>query len=437
MGCSSKTFFFRLIPIFLLHSTFAATEAFKIFDEFRDSIERAPVFEKEGYLFASARVTPRSDTSAALEGALKKARFQAKLQMLDYAIGQEVDLKAFDVEESLFPHLQSALRHFFLEGRSLELKGIETVWEQKETDYSTSILAVPIKVVKELNFPREADWSREIIHAAIFEGANFDPFLVSELAEPDEMAAVMDFWIRYLEQHVGAGELRRAVTGLPVREIPKGVLSQEQLNNESFWDLSVRESLKYFPLFLNHPGYCRALAGKATAEGFRGSKIVFYGIGATFPIANADQAYCASMFSGSGFNWPLPHQSGSLPSVELDPAGLQGLIPPEGTLARIILSQGGYKLSEPASESEDRSYQLGVDAFFSNPPDLEKAQGFFMEAVETSPSSNACNMLGRCFTLNGQSRLGAILGACQGSCPLCSCRLLQSFFDGAVVDRVE
>jgi hypothetical protein len=283
---------------------------------------------------------------------------------------------------------------------------VEVVVERKERTVCKSILSIPISQVPELDVPPRFDWSAAIVNSALAGRVDADPILVTELSAGKDFDDILSYWLDYLKTKFKAGELAQAIDGQAISEIPSGVLALDKLDKEPLRSLTLQDTLKYFPLFLNHSRFNKLLAEKALEQGFANTAPVFLYIGATFPIANIEQQYCASELALRGLNHPLPMQAGLFPSVGIDDSVHSEALKQEGIYTRILLSEGGFKLIDMDSDSDD--YQAGVSAFSSEPPDIFLAEASFLAALERGVSADVCNMLGRCLSLNKNYRSGAI-----------------------------
>lgn len=374
-----------------------ASEAAQVYRDHFGDVKANSVTQLEGYLFSSASFIPRSQTSAAVNGALKRSHFQAKIQIVDKLLAKKIDFEDVGLDGSLEGQFISSLRQVFLQEIAFDLSGLEVVFEAQSQTEVNCVLAIPLGYLDDV-LPSNQD-ARQLILASAFSG-NYalDPIVVAELSRVDQFTEVVRYWSKLLELKYDCEGLSDAINFKPIPELPKGMGRTELLLEDGFKAMSLRQGLKYSSLFLNFPPYARAIAEKARLENCAVTETVFLYFGACFSVKLPDQIYCFESLEERGFSKLIPDFAGSFHFVgNAEKADSTA----SSNLDSILSSSGGFRLID--SNLESLAYQCGNDSFFLNPTDLRMAEVFYSKAVEETISSNVCNMLGRCYALNGST----------------------------------
>jgi tetratricopeptide (TPR) repeat protein len=380
-----------------------ASDAEDLYRKHITNIEPNSVTQLEGYLFSSASFIPSSQSSPAITGALKRAHFQAKIQIFDKVLSRKYNFEGLGVDESLEGQFTVALRNVLREGTHLDLSGIQVVFQAKSQAVSKCVMAMPIENLE--GFLSSDLDARQLILASAFNGNyELDPVLVSELSTVDQFEKVTSFWCRSLELNYQSEGLSDTLNYKPISKFPNGIVRKELLVEDGFKSISFREGLQYCSLFLNFPTYARSMAEKARLENFPVTESVFLYFGACYPIEMPDQIHCAAALEGRGLLSLISKHAGRFASIdEANTVCLTGT----KNLDFILTSLGGFRLID--SNLKSPAYREGGIAFSSDPPDLISAERLYSKAIEESISSNACNMLGRCYALNGSPVKAVVL----------------------------
>ena len=380
-----------------------ASDAAQVYRDHIRDIKANSVTQLEGYLFSSSSFTPRSQSSAAMDGALKRSHFQAKIQILDKILAKKFVFKSLGLDESLEAQFISSLRQVILQKESLDLSGLEVVFEARSHTEAKCVLALPSGNLDSV-LSTNQDVRQLILRSAFAGNYRLDPIVVAELSSIGQFAEVVSYWIKSLELEYKCEGFRDALDFKPISKFPKGIGRKELLVEDGFKNISLREGLQYSSLFLNFPPYARSMAEKARLENFPVTESVFLYFGACYPIEMPDQIHCAASLNNRKLPPLLSKHAGSFVFIDETDA-----VRPTGAtnLDFILSSSGGFRLID--SNLKSPAYERGNTAFFSNPPDLISAEILYSKAIEESVSSNACNMLGRCYALNGSPVKAVVL----------------------------
>lgn len=380
-----------------------ASDAAQVYRDHIRDVKANSVTQLEGYLFSSSSFTPRSQSSAAMDGALKRSHFQAKIQILDKILARKFVFESLGLDGSLETQFISSLRQVILREVSFDLSGLEVVFEARSPTGAKCVLALPSGYLDSV-LSSNQDVRQLILGSAFSGNYRLDPIVVAELSSIDQFAEVVSYWIKSLELEYQCEGFRDVLDFKPISTFPKGIGRKELLVEDGFKNISFREGLQYSSLFLNFPPYVRSVAEKARLENFPVTESVFLYLGACYPIGTPDQIHCAASLEDRGLSSLIPKSAGSFAFIDGADAGR-----PTGAknLDFILSSSGGFRLID--SNSKSPAYERGNAAFFSNPPDLISAENLYSEAIEESVSSNVCNMLGRCYALNGSPVKAVVL----------------------------
>lgn len=371
-----------------------ASDAAEIYHKHITEIQPNSITQTEGYLFSSASFIPRSQSSAAISGALKRAHFQAKIQIFDRVFAQKYNFKDHGLDEGLEGQFIVSLRSVLHEGQHLELSGIQVVFQRKSKAVSKCVLALPIENITDF-LSSDLD-ARELILASAFNGNyDLDPVVVSELSTFDQFEKVTSFWCHSLELNYQSEGFSNVTNYKPISYLPKGLAQTWLLREDGFREMSLQQGLKYSSLFLNFPPYARAIAEKARLENCPVTESVFLYFGASYPVKLPDQVYCLKSVQGRGLSSYINEKAGIF-AYAGDTDAIHS--PSASNLNSILSSGGGFRIVDPSTESAN--YFKADEAFFSSPPELNIAETLYAKALEDSISSNTCNMLGRCYMLN-------------------------------------
>ena len=371
-----------------------ASDAEGLYRKHISEIQPNSITQIEGYLFSSASFIPRSQSSAAIGGALKRAHFQAKIQIFDRVIAQKYNYKGHGLDEGLEGQFIASLRRVLHDGQYLELSGIQVVFQLKSKAVSKCVLAMPLENLK--GFLSSDLDARQLILASAFNGNyELDPVVVSELSTHDQFEKVTSFWCRSLELNYQSEGFSDATNYKQISYLPKGLGRTELLQEDGFKAMSFRQGLKYSSLFLNFPPYARAIAEKARLENCPITESVFLYFGASYPVKLPDQVFCLKSVQERGLS-SFIHENAGIFAYAGNTDALHS--PSALNLNFILSSGGGFRMVDSSSESAN--YFKADEAFFSSPPELNKAEVLYAKALEDSISSNTCNMLGRCYMLN-------------------------------------
>ena len=357
-------------------------------------IQPNSVTQLEGYLFSSASSIPRGHSSTAITGALKRAHFKAKIQILDKVLPRKYNFESFGLDESLEERFTASLRNVLYNNTNNDLSGLQVVFQANSKALSKCVLALPVENLKDLLLSNQ-DIRRLILDSAFGGNYTLDPVVVAELSSVNQLAKVINFWSRSLELNYQCEGFSDALNYKPIFRLPKGLEQTHLLREGRFQALSFMEGLKYSSLFLNFPPYVRAIAQKAISENYPVTENVFLYFGACYSVRLPDQILCATSLKDRGLGVFIPKYAGSFAYV----GDIEAINFPSATnLNSILSSGGGFRLVDSGSESPN--YVKAEEAFYSAPPDLKLAEMLYAEALEDSISSTICNMLGRCYTLN-------------------------------------
>jgi hypothetical protein len=371
-----------------------ASDAVELYRKHITEIQPNSVTQLEGYLFSSASFIPRSQSSTAISGALKRAHFQAKIQIFDRVFAQKYNFEGLGLDEGLEGQFTASLRNVLSEGTHLDLSGLQTVFQAKSEAVSKCVLAIPIENLE--GFLSSDLDARQLILASAFKGNyELDPVVVSELSTFDQFEKVTSFWCRSLELNYQSEGFSDALNYKPISQLPKGLGRIGLLREDGFNAMNLQQGLKYSSLFLNFPPYARAIAEKARLENCPVTESVFLYFGACYPVRLPEQVYCLKSVQGRGLS-SFIHENAGIFAYAGDTDALHS--PSALNLNFIMSSGGGFRLVDPSGESPN--YVKAGEAFFFVPPDLKLAEKLYSEALEDLISSNTCNMLGRCYTLN-------------------------------------
>ena len=371
-----------------------ASDAAQVYRDHIGDVKANSVTQLKGYLFSSSSFSPRSQSSVAMDGALKRSHFQAKIQILDKILAKKIVFESLGLDGSLETQFISSLRQVILQKVSFDLSGLEVVFEARSPTEAKCVLALPAGYLDSV-LSSNQDVRQLILGSAFSGNYRLDPIVVAELSSIDQFAEVVSYWIKSLELQYKCEDLRDALDFKPISKFPKGIGRKKLLVENGFKTMSLREGLQYSSLFLNFPPYARSMAEKARRGNLPVTESVFLYLGACYPVAMPDQIHCAASVKDRGFSSLIPTYAGRFAFIDEADA-----VRPTGAknLDFILSSSGGFRLID--SNSKSPAYERGNAAFFSNPPDLISAEHLYSEAIEESVSSNVCNMLGRCYALN-------------------------------------
>lgn len=403
VGCMIHRIAIFLLLLRCIAPCVYASDAEDLYRKHITNIEPNSVTQLEGYLFSSASFIPSSQSSPAITGALKRAHFQAKIQIFDKVLSRKYNFEGLGVDESLEGQFTVALRNVLREGTHLDLSGLQVVFQAKSPVVSRCVLAFSVENLE--GFLSSNPDVRQLILESAFKGNyELDPVVVAELSSVDQFAKVVSFWSHILESNYQCEGFSDALNYKPISKFPNGISRKELLVEDGFKSISLREGLQYSSLFLNFPTYARSMAEKARLENFPVTESVFLYFGACYPIEMPDQIHCAAALEDRGFSSLIPKHAGSFAFIdEANAVRLTGT----KNLDFILTSLGGFRLID--SNFKSPAYKGGDIAFFSDPPDLISAEILYSKVIEESISSNACNMLGRCYALNGSPVKAVVL----------------------------
>ena len=371
-----------------------ASDAAELYRKHIAEILPNSVTQLEGYLFSSASFIPRSRSSATISGALKRANFQAKIQIFERVFAQKYRFEGLGLDEALEGQFVASLRNVLHEGMHIDLSGLQTVFQAKSEAVSKCVLAIPIENL-EVFLSSDLDARQLILESAFNGNYNLDPVVVSELSTFEQFEKVTSFWCHSLELNYQSEGFSDALNYKPISHLPKGLGQIGLLREGGFNAMSLRQGLKYSSLFLNFPSYARIIAEKARLENCPVTESVFLYFGASYPVRLPDQVYCLKSVQGRGLS-SLIHENAGIFAYA---GGTDALHSQSAINLNFILSSGGgFRIADSSSESAD--YFKAEEAFFSSPPELNAAEALYAKALEDSISSNTCNMLGRCYMLN-------------------------------------
>ena len=371
-----------------------ASDSVELYRKHTAEILPNSVTQLEGYLFSSASFIPRSQSSTAISGALKRASFQAKIQIFDRVFAQKYRFEGLGLDEALEGQFVASLRNVLHEGMHIDLSGLQTVFQAKSEAVSKCVLAIPIENLEGF-LSSDLDARHLILQSAFNGNYELDPVVVSELSTFEQFEKVTSFWCHSLELNYQSEGFRDATNYKPISHLPKGLGQIGLLQEDGFNAISLRQGLKYSSLFLNFPSYARIIAEKARLENCPVTESVFLYFGASYPVRLPDQVYCLKSVQGRGLS-SLIHENAGIFAYA---GGTDALHSQSAINLNFILSSGGgFRIADSSSESAD--YFKAEEAFFSSPPELNAAEALYAKALEDSISSNTCNMLGRCYMLN-------------------------------------
>ena len=306
-------------------------------------------------------------------------------------------------------NLRESLKTSYLRLKEVELHagGFDVVDSGKyaangKTVYFT-VIAVPKKAVR-FQYVSYKDLIKCLDDAFVAKDERLlsSPYL--EICTRDRITSVIDLMAQQAKEQYGDA-LTAIILGRRVAAPGTFHLKGVTFSEDELQSFSRDQLFKILTRLPYDPEVCYRIGESFRKEGFRRNADLFFSRGTFWQSKDKYNALCYRAVSNEPFrSWRIPADNAVSVLEKKIRDRVAKVSISFNPLSLIVIENMGNVPIENAQRTS-AEFQQGNEAFFSDPPNLNKALELYLKALEKAFTADGCNMIGRCLQLRGEMLL--------------------------------